>query len=110
MVGEQAHGEGHLRASLGAVAAQAVVRNPEVAFDGSEVRFRLANAAGERVAEHQPGRAFLAGDLVVDLDTVELRFHAASVIRGIIISSALVPPWLPMCRWRGSPGVQSLTV
>ena len=30
--------------------------------------------------------------------------------RGISISSSLVPPWLPMCRWRDSPAVQSFTV
>src|SRR4029077_19268369 len=70
-----------------------------------------AYAARERVAEHEPGRGVpVAMDFVIGLDAVDGRFHAVSTIKGIIISSAVGPPWLPMCKWRGSPAVQSFTV
>ena len=53
---------------------------------------------------------FAPVDLVVRFDAVGFRFHIFSRIRGTSISSSLVPPWLPMCKWRASPGVQSFTV
>ena len=58
----------------------------------------------------EPRRAFFSGNLVIELGAVHFRFHASSRMRGIVISSSCVPPWLPMCSQRGSPATQSLTV
>ena len=54
----------------GAVPARVVRKDPVAVLEGRDLRIPHAHAAGERVAEYQPGRAFLAVDLIVDLDAV----------------------------------------
>src|SRR5258708_8113073 len=93
-----------------AMAAHVVVEDAEATLEGRDLRVPHAHRAGERVAQDQPRRALLAAQFKVDLGAIDLRLHASSTIRGIIISSSCVPPWLPMCSQRGSPGVQSFTV
>src|SRR6185503_14329265 len=68
-----------------AVAAHVVVENAEAALERFDRRVPHAHAAGERVAQHQPGRAFFAVQLVVDLDAVDLGLHVFSVFGGRII-------------------------
>src|SRR4051812_23246872 len=94
-----------------AVAAHVVVEDAVAVLQRRDLRVPHARAAGERMAQDQPGAALLALQFVVDLRAVYFCcLHATSTMRGINISSSCVPPWLPMCRNLDSPAIQSLTV
>src|SRR6478609_5742835 len=111
VVGELLERIGAFRGPALAVPARVVSEHAVLRLVPLDLAVPHAHAARERVAEYEPGGgAPVAMDFVIGLDAVDGRFHAVSTIKGIIISSALGPPWLPICRWRGSPAVQSFTV
>src|SRR5712692_9393061 len=89
-------GVGARRRLACAMAARIVDQDVPAVLESGDLPVPHAHAARERVAQGEPGRAFLAVNFVVSLDAVGGRFHVFSRIRGIIISSSLVPPWLPM--------------
>src|SRR5262249_595201 len=111
IISERFEGVRALRRRALAVAARIVGEHAMLRLVTLDFAVPHAHAARERVAEYEPrGCVPVAMDFVVGLDAVDARFHAVSTIKGIIISSAVGPPWLPICRWRASPAVQSFTV